>query len=59
MKIVFILDHSPLMSMKKDGMTYFQQSVYAIEQFIQRRITMGNFKTDKYFLYGIENQTPL
>ena len=56
MKIAFILDHSPLMEVNKDnGLTYFQQSIYAVETFIQRRIALGLFKTDKYFLYGLEN----
>ena len=40
---------------KDNGLTHFQQSVYAVETFIKRRIALGLFKTDKYFLYGLEN----
>lgn len=37
------------------GLSFFQQSVYAIEMFIHKRIQQGFFKTDKYFLFGIEH----
>jgi hypothetical protein len=54
MKIVFVIEHSPLMGLKNDGMTFFEQTVYCIELFIQRRIQLGFFGGDKYFLYGIQ-----
>ena len=31
-------------------MSFFEQSVYAIEEFILRRKQIGAFKSDKYFL---------
>ena len=30
------------------GMTYFQEAVFAIEEFINVRKRMNEFKTDKY-----------
>ena len=32
------------------GMTYFQEAVFAIEEFINVRKRMSEFKTDKYYL---------
>jgi hypothetical protein len=32
------------------GMTYFEQSVYVIEEFILMRKKLGKFMDDKYFL---------
>ncbi len=32
------------------GMSYFEQSVYAIEEFILMRKKLGKFLDDKYFL---------
>ena len=32
------------------GMTYFQEAVFAIEEFINVRKRMNEFKTDKYYL---------
>lgn len=66
MKFAFILDTSPLMQLRQSvyvteeskkadpnaqtGMSLFEQSVYAIEEFVLRRKQIGAFKQDKYFL---------
>ena len=54
MKIVFVIDHSPLMNVKRDGLSFFEQSVFAIETIIHKRVQIGCFHTDKYFLYGLQ-----
>jgi hypothetical protein len=33
------------------GMNYFEQSIYAIEEFVQVRKRINEFKNDKYFLF--------
>ena len=59
MKFVFIVDTSPMMLLKHHdisndknvtGMTFFQESVYAIEEFVNHRKRLNEFKTDKYYL---------
>lgn len=55
MKFVFVLDTSPLMQLKHSqngvGMSFFQESVFAIEEFINHRKRLNEFKTDKYYLF--------
>lgn len=50
-KFVFIVDSSALMMQKQDGMTYFQQAIFAIESFVAERKRMNEFKYDKYLLF--------
>ena len=58
MKFVFVIDTSPMMLLKSalkgekvsSGMNYFQQSIFAIEEFINHRKRLNEFKTDKYYL---------
>jgi hypothetical protein len=65
MKFVFIIDTSPQMMLRShmprgaegpgegqspSKMTYFQQAIFAIEEFVNHRKRLNEFKQDKYFL---------
>ena len=59
MKFAFVIENSPMMNLKPPSghMTYFQQSVYVIEEFISFRKRMSEFKTDKYYLFKSISKT--
>ena len=43
-------EESKVASQSQTGMSFFEQSIFAIEEFISIRKKTGQFKQDKYFL---------